>query len=318
MNAPQAPLPARLSRPERAQADLDGRIACVERRLIAREDGVRRRVALLTRRVSHAMQPRQLLTPVLGGLLGLTGLWWLLRGRSGDSGGLVARPASASDRGDPTDPARPGGGGELPWVRLLGLAWPLLPERWRNRVNPATASTVLALGLPLLERLFAGRAGARRPLATMPQVDLMRFAGSWFEVARLPALFEGGCAAQSSAHYTPQLDGRIHVLKRCPDEHGGAREVHGLAQPVPGSGGARLRLSLWPQPLQWLPMAWSDCWILHVDESYTEALVGSPGRDALWLLSRRPRLAPERVKALVQIAQDRGFAVRRLHFTEPA
>ena len=83
-------------------------------------------------------------------------------------------------------------------------------------------------------------------------------------------------------------------------------------QAVPGSRGTRLRVSRWPEPLQWLSHAWSDLAVLHVDEGYEEALIGSPSRDTLWVLSRRPSLDAARRQALLLIARDRGFAVDKL------
>jgi apolipoprotein D and lipocalin family protein len=199
----------------------------------------------------------------------------------------------------------------LPWVRLLGLAWPLLPRGWTERLSPGAASTVLSVGVPLAERLLSPR--PLPPLATMPQVDLMRFSGRWFEVARLPSPAQPRCLGSPSRQYVPRFDGRIVMQQRCVTPRG-LRVVNGMARLLPGSGGARLQVSHWPPALRWLPMAWHDHWILHVDDDYAEALVGSPKRDTLWLLSRRRTLPPQRVKALVQIAQDRGFAVDRLVF----
>jgi lipocalin len=58
--------------------------------------------------------------------------------------------------------------------------------------------------------------------------------------------------------------------------------------------------------------------VLHVDTAYEEALIGSAGRDTLWLLARRPSLGAERRQALAQIAGDHGFAVDRLRFYDAA
>lgn len=87
------------------------------------------------------------------------------------------------------------------------------------------------------------------------------------------------------------------------------------APAVPGSQGARLRVSHWPAVLHSPPWAWNELAVLHVDAGYDEALIGSPSRDSLWLWSRRPQLAADRQQALVQIARDRGFAVERLRFS---
>ena len=89
-------------------------------------------------------------------------------------------------------------------------------------------------------------------------------------------------------------------------------------QPVAGSHGTRLKVSAWPAPLQFLPWAWTEHGVLHVDAGYDEAIIGSTSRDALWLLSRQPRLAAQSRQALVQLARDRGFDIERLRFIEAA
>lgn len=300
-----APIPASLKRSEAEDDDLDSRIRQTEQRLIAREENLRRRLSAFGSRVKDVAQPKRLVAPVLGAVLAASSLWWLLRGKSPPSAAVAASGAGE---------ARPRRS-ELPWVNMIAFVWPLLPAHWRSRISPATASTVVALGLPLAERLLGGRRKA--PLATMPHVELTRYAGTWYEVARLPLPFEAACAGQPSAHYAPRLDGSIEVVNRCPAGDGSLREVRGEAQPVVGSGGSKLKVSLWPEWLRWMPLAWADYWIVHVDQDYSEALVGSPSRNFCWLLSRRRHLPIERVQVLVEIARDQGFAVDRLHFVQP-
>jgi apolipoprotein D and lipocalin family protein len=87
--------------------------------------------------------------------------------------------------------------------------------------------------------------------------------------------------------------------------------------PLEGGNGAKLRVSLWPVWLRWLPLAWSDYWILHVDEAYSEALVATPDRRNLWLLSRQPQLAPDRMQALQQMATMQGFVIAGLRTSQP-
>ncbi len=198
------------------------------------------------------------------------------------------------------------------WVRLIGLAWPLLPAHWRARVSPLTASAVMSIGLPLVERALGGRTGPDP--VTAPQVDLWRYAGTWYEVARLPTPFEGPCAGQPQAHYTLRADGSLDVENRCRDAQGLWRSASGSARVVPGSAGAKLRVSLWPAAWRWLPLAWADYWILHVDDHYSEALVGDRHRHTLWLLSRRPTLPEARLQHLRQLALQQGYAAERLQF----
>ena len=136
------------------------------------------------------------------------------------------------------------------------------------------AGVLLALGL-----LLAGCAGT--PPADAPRtvaaVDLPRYLGTWYEIARLPNRFQDGggrACEQVTATYTARPDGRIGVLNRC-DDAGRQRVAAGQAYVVEGSGGARLRVSFfWP--------FYGDYWVLGLDPDYRWAVVGAPDRKYLW------------------------------------
>jgi apolipoprotein D and lipocalin family protein len=299
------PLP--LTRPDAdadEHLDLDTRIQRVEQRLIARQDRLHHGIAGLARQARRQLRPRRLLAPVGGAVLAalaLRSLWLSPK---------VPTPAAASSTGPAPDGA-PNLFREVPWVRLIGLAWPLLPAQWRDRVSPAAASSFFTLGLPLVERLISGRRPT--PVQTVPEADLMRLSGRWFLVGELPASLAADPVEPPEMGLLPRDDGQFDLLQRRIDRRG-THGTEALLQPVPGSRGTRFRVSHWPQALQWLSWAWSDLALLHVDAGYEEALIGSPERDTLWLLSRTPNLAPERRQALALIARDRGFDVGKLHF----
>jgi len=287
--------------PPSEAADLDTRILQAEQRLIAREQALWQGVEALGLRLRRAWQPWRRALPAAGLTLGVAAAgvlaWWgWRRGARGFD--------AASRHAGSAQPAGQGGG--IPWVRLVALGWPLLPAAWRSRVSPASASALVALGLPMVEWLLRGH--TLPPPATMPSVDLERFAGTWCVVAQLPRQTAGRGAAPGLMHYLPRENGDFDVVVDAP----GARSSRGLAQVVPGSGGAKLVLSLWPAWLRWLPLAWNDHWILHLDPARGEALVGSARRYRLFVLSRQPRLAPQRRHALLLLARERGFAVEPL------
>lgn len=304
MDAQLSPLPAGLPPTDAPHADLETRIRQAELRLITREENLRRGVRVLSQRVREQMQPRKLLLPAVGAgaaLVGLGALW--ARGRVPAGATRVGRGAAGA--GGPPPPRR----GEMPWVRLVALGWPLLPVHWRNRISPATASTIVALGLPLAERLV-GR--PKVPLDAVPQVDLARCTGRWTVVAST-----GRGQAGAPLDIALRRDGALEGVLQ-PEAPVGADKpaapVTLTAHPVPGSHGARLEVSAWPEWLQWLPQAWTERVVLHVDERCNELLVGSPARDVLLVLARRPRLAPSRLQALLMVARDQGFDVERLRF----
>ncbi|HET7524577.1 MAG TPA: lipocalin family protein, partial [Burkholderiaceae bacterium] len=158
-------------------ASIDDRIRAIEQRLVAREHALALRFGALGERLRRAARPRRMLRPMLGIAGALFALWWLLHGRL---------PAQQAQRG-----AR--SGGDASWAHWLALVWPLLPPAWRSRVSPASAAALVSLGIPLAERLLGRR--SYPPLDTAAQVDLTRYAGTWYEIARLPTPHESPCDA---------------------------------------------------------------------------------------------------------------------------
>lgn len=121
--------------------DLDAEIARVEQRLMAREQRLRSRAARFSAQVQRQWRPRRLLIHAAGAVLGSAAVLSLLRGRR-HAAPPVSGPAAA------TPPAG------FAWAPWLGLAWPLLPERWRRHVSPSMAASVLTLGVPVVLRLL--------------------------------------------------------------------------------------------------------------------------------------------------------------------
>lgn len=302
MTAPKTPpLPASLLRAEAEQRDLDARILQAEQRLIAREENLRRRVNHIGERLREAWRPQRLVLPLAGGAAALAGLLWLVRGRA------------AAPRAEARAAERPQMGGHAHWISLLGMAWPLLPAAWRARVPPSLVQLATAVGLPVLDMLLHRQ--PRRelpPLATAAPLDPALLAGPWHELARLPG--RRG-RAQPRWQHTFDDDGLLQMHEQPAGTH---RPVQALARVVPGSGWARWQVSAWPAWLHLLPGAWHEMAVLHLDDAGGELLLGSPARDRLQLLAREPALAPERVQALLALAQQQGYELEQLQFIDPA
>lgn len=155
----------------------------------------------------------------------------------------------------------------------------------------------------------------RAPLQVVAPVDLKRYAGMWHEQARLPNRFEKKCAGAVTAEYTPLDDGTVEVRNRCTLAGGDIDEVVGSARvvPVAGQPGAgRLEVRFAPAWLGWLPIVWGDYWILKLDRDYQVALVGTPKRDYLWVLSRAPKLDEATLQEQLEYARSLGFDVDKV------
>jgi apolipoprotein D and lipocalin family protein len=75
---------------------------------------------------------------------------------------------------------------------------------------------------------------------------------------------------------------------------------------------SRLKVRFAPAFLSWLPMVWGDYWVLDLTDDYGAALVGTPDREYLWVLSRTPALADSTWRRLLATAAGQGFDVARL------
>jgi len=148
-------------------------------------------------------------------------------------------------------------------------------------------------------------------LQTVASVDLQRYAGMWHEVARLPNRFQRDCTGNVTATYTLQDDGRIAVVNRCTTGDG-TIDAHGVARVVDEQTFARLKVRFAPSWLSFLPMVWGDYWVIGLAEDYSWAIVGSPDREYLWILSRTPDLDAATFDRAVGIARAKGFDVGRL------
>jgi apolipoprotein D and lipocalin family protein len=176
-------------------------------------------------------------------------------------------------------------------------------------------SALRALALPVLALLGACASQPdHRPDPTPPptvaSVDLERYAGRWFEIARYPNSFQKGCVG-TTADYVLRPDGRIRVLNACRIDtlDGKEKTAQGRARVVEGSNGSRLKVRFAPD---WIPFAEGDYWILHLEPDYSAVLVGDPAGKYLWVLSRTPQLAEETYARVLERAQTLGYATAPL------
>ena len=158
----------------------------------------------------------------------------------------------------------------------------------------------------------------RAPLQVVAPVDLKRYAGLWHEQARLPNRFQRQCTGPVTAEYALKPDGQIEVRNRCILSDGSFDESIGAARvvPVAGQPGAgRLQVRFAPEWLAWVPAVWGEYWILKLDRDYQVALVGTPNRKFLWVLSRAPKLDAAALQAELDYARTLGFDVDQVELS---
>ncbi len=164
--------------------------------------------------------------------------------------------------------------------------------------------TKLTLPAMLLLGLFLP--GCASPtLKTVPSVDLQRYSGKWYEIARYPNWFQRKCACQSTAEYAPQADGSIKVTNTCLDKKGQTIQAIGKARVVPDSGNAKLKVSFFG------PFT-GDYWVIALDPKYQWAVVGHPSRKYLWVLAREPNLPAKTYQHILEEISRAGYDTSRL------
>ena len=147
---------------------------------------------------------------------------------------------------------------------------------------------------------------------TVGSVNLKRYQGTWYELARLPMFFQRHCA-QSEATYGLQEDGSLAVSNRCRTTTGEWQQAQGQAVPQLAGQSNKLwvRFDNWASRL--LPgLTKGEYWVLYLDDDYQNALVGHPNRKYLWLLSRSPNVSAQTRELLLGEAQSRGYDTDRL------
>jgi apolipoprotein D and lipocalin family protein len=165
--------------------------------------------------------------------------------------------------------------------------------------------------------LLAPTLGAQeKPLEVVPQVDFQRYAGKWYEIARLPFRYQEACARDVTATYTPRPDGRITAVNRCVQKDGKSREAEGVARRVDGRPSSVLKVRFSPAWLSFLSSVWGDYQVIALGPDYEYSVVGTPDRKYLWILARTPKLDAALYRALLDKAKAQGFDVSRLTETE--
>ncbi len=171
-----------------------------------------------------------------------------------------------------------------------------------KRMSYRAGAVLMAMSLSVL----CGCEAFFPPLETVAQVDVQRYTGRWYEIARYPNSFETGCVGVT-ADYELMDDGRVSVLNTCieGDLDGEMRTVEGVARVTDPATNAKLAVSFF------FPFE-GAYWILELGEDYEYAVVGEPSRTFLWILSREPTLDESIVEGIRQRLPDRGYDPNRL------
>jgi len=140
---------------------------------------------------------------------------------------------------------------------------------------------------------------------TVEPVDLARYVGQWYEIARYPNRFQRSCSGDVTATYSLLPGGKVSVVNLCRNANGGLERIRGTARVVDRKTNAKLKVTFfWPFA--------GDYWILDLGSAYEYAVVGEPGRNYLWVLSRTPQMDDAAYQRIMTRLEARGLDTARL------
>ena len=159
----------------------------------------------------------------------------------------------------------------------------------------------------LISFLFFGCSSKNPPLQTVDNVNIKEYLGKWYEIARYEHSFEENCK-NVSATYSLKKENKIKVINRCTDITTNEKsKATGIAYAT-NKTNSKLKVSFF-RPF------YGDYWILMLGNDYSYAVVGSPSREYLWILSRTKKLQDDVKDMILQKLPKLGFSTNKLIWT---
>lgn len=155
--------------------------------------------------------------------------------------------------------------------------------------------------------LFTACSSKNPPLQTVEKVDLNKYLGTWYEIARYEHFFEKDCK-NVSANYSMLDEKTIKVINKCTKiQTNEKKEVMGRAYAIDESN-SKLKVSFF-RPF------YGDYWVLILDENYEYVVVGTPSREYLWILARQNTISKEVKNSILEKLPSLGFDASKFVWT---
>jgi apolipoprotein D and lipocalin family protein len=148
-----------------------------------------------------------------------------------------------------------------------------------------------------------------KPLKIVDKVDLKKYQGRWYEIARFNQFFQKDCG-KSMANYSLRKDGDIKVVNSCIKKNGEIKSSEARAWSVSKENN-KLKVQFFLKDFK-IPFLAGDYWIIELDDNYTYAAVGDDSRDYLWILSRNKKMDKKTYKGLLLKLEKKGFDISKL------
>ncbi|MCM2342159.1 lipocalin family protein [Rhodoferax sp.] len=171
---------------------------------------------------------------------------------------------------------------------------------------------VASLGLMGLSVVAQTAPAPQQMLSAIATLDVPRYLGSWYEIAKYPNSFQRKCVANTQARYSLLSAGQLQVVNRCRLENGETSEAIGAARQQGDANSPKLKVRFAPAWLSFIPAVWGDYWVIDLDPAYQLAAVAEPKREYLWILSRTPKVDSKIYQALLERLTQKGFDISKL------
>jgi apolipoprotein D and lipocalin family protein len=154
--------------------------------------------------------------------------------------------------------------------------------------------------------LTAGSAQARGFPEVVPSLDLQRYLGTWYEVASTKPFFQRNCVCVT-AKYSKRDDGKVDVVNSCRKRTvtGPLQTVEGVATPSRDPAKFSVSFGRFSFPI-------TNYWVVDLADDYSYAVVSTPFRRPIWILSRTPEMAPATLESILARLKDAGFPTRAI------
>jgi apolipoprotein D and lipocalin family protein len=142
---------------------------------------------------------------------------------------------------------------------------------------------------------------------TVRAVDLSKYAGTWYEIAKYPNKFQKDCVGNITATYTLKGASKLEVLNKCLKKDGTVQNAKADGKVDDKQTNAKLKVRFAPGFTSFLPFVWADYWVIDLAGDYSYAVVATPDRDYFWILSREAEMKDALYQDILRRAEQQGF-----------
>jgi apolipoprotein D and lipocalin family protein len=172
--------------------------------------------------------------------------------------------------------------------------------------------TAILLLIPLAISAQKNNKDKKTEVKAVSSVDLKKYSGKWFEIARYSNKSQKNCIGNTTMTYTLKTNGNIDVLNECLKKDGTVIDAKGEAKSADKATNSKLEVRFAPGYLAFLSTSWDDYWIIDLDEKYQYAAVGDGDKDNLWIFSRTPKLSDATYQNILRRVEAMGFQPGKL------